>query len=267
MGSGGPPEQLVGALVAGPSLVSSVEWHERIDSTSRRAREAAEAGAAPGLLVLADEQTAGRGRRGRSWAAPPGTGLLLSLMLREPAGPNPGVLPLAVGVALAEAAAAHVGDAQVALKWPNDLLAARPGATWAKAAGVLVEAVGDAVVVGAGVNVDWRATERPPEAEQAVSLAEVAGRDVDRWRLLAAFCGVLTNRLADRRERPEKLLAAYCDRCATLGQAVAAELPGDRRLTGRAVSVADDGALVVDDGHARHLVHAADVVHVRPAGP
>lgn len=259
-----PPEQLIASLVRGPSLVTAVELHEQLDSTSSRAARAAADGAAEGLLVLADEQTAGRGRRGRSWTAPAGTGLLLSLLLRESARRGRGLVPLAVGVALAQAAAAHAEPAGVALSWPNDLMVRGVDGPWRKAAGILVEAHGDAVVAGVGVDVDWRGVDRAGLAGlgRAGSLAEAAGRDVDRWRLLAGWCGLVGHRLAEAATDPPALLGAYRRWCHTLDASVRAELPDGSVLAGRAVDVADDGALVLDTTEARHTLRAADVARL-----
>ena len=153
------PEQLVASLVNGPSIVTSVRWHDRCESTNALAAEAAAAGAPPGLLVLADEQSAGRGRHGRTWSAPAGSSLLLSLLLR-PVVPAPSVslLPLLTGLVLAETVGRYLPETDVALKWPNDLLV-----DGRKAAGILVEGADGAAVVGVGINVDWRGVARPEE--------------------------------------------------------------------------------------------------------
>src|SRR5688572_30446640 len=103
-----PPDALVAALVNGPSVVTEVRWFDEVDSTNRVAAEAAASGAHEGLLVLAGTQTAGRGRRGRTWHAPAGSSLLLSLLLRP--SPDPArwpLLPLLAGLALAETVARH----------------------------------------------------------------------------------------------------------------------------------------------------------------
>lgn len=259
-----PPEQLIASLVHGPSLVTAVEFHQRLDSTSSRAARAAADGAGEGLLVLADEQTAGRGRRGRSWTAPAGTGLLLSLLLRQSARAGRGLLPLAAGVALAQAAAAHAEPAGVALSWPNDLMVRGVDGPWRKAAGILVEAHGDAVIVGLGVDVDWRGVDRAGLAGlgRAGSLAEAAGGDVDRWRLLAGWCGLVGHRLGEAATAPARLLEAYRRWCHTLGADVRAELPDGAVLTGRALDVAADGALVLAAADAHHTLRAADVARV-----
>lgn len=264
-----PPQALVDSLVGGPSLITAVEWHEQLDSTNIRATEAAAQGAGEGLLVLADAQTAGRGRRSRSWQAPAGASLLLSLLLRDSGRVRAGLVPLAAGVALAEAAAAHAEPAEVGLSWPNDLLVRGAGEGWRKAAGILVEASGEAVVVGVGVNVDWRGVDRATlgDVGAAGSLAEARGADVDRWRLLAAWCGLLGHRLADAADDPARLLEAYRGWCHTLGAAVRAQLPDGAVLEGRAVDVADDGALVLDADDARHTLRAADVAHLDDGQP
>lgn len=259
-----PPQALVDSLVGGPSLITDVEWHEQLDSTNIRATRAAAQNAGEGLLVLADAQTAGRGRHRRSWQAPAGASLLLSLLLRESGRVRAGLVPLAAGVALAEAAAAHAEPADVGLSWPNDLLVRGAGDGWRKAAGILVEASGEAVVVGVGVNVDWRGVDRAAlgDVGPAGSLAEARGADVDRWRLLAAWCGLIGHRLGDAAHDPARLLATYRGWCHTLGAAVRAQLPDGTVLEGRAVDVADDGALVLDADDARHTLRAADVAHL-----
>jgi BirA family transcriptional regulator, biotin operon repressor / biotin---[acetyl-CoA-carboxylase] ligase len=264
----GPPAALVRTLIEGPSPVRALEWHDAIDSTNRRALQLAAEGAPELHVVAADVQTAGRGRAGRSWTAPPGSSLMLSLVVRPPVAPAAlGLLPLLTGLVLAETVERFLPAADVGLKWPNDLLIRRDaGTAWRKGAGILVEATADAAVVGVGVNVDWRATDRPAElAEVATSLAEVAGGDVDRWRLLAAFLGVFGNRYAAWCELPAAFLDGYRQRCVTLGQQVRAEGPGGRVLQGWATGLAASGALVVRTADDRTLeVAAGDVTHLRP---
>lgn len=257
-----PSAELLRALVDGPSLLTGVEWHEEIDSTMRRAAELAADGHPEGWAVLADVQTAGRGRRGRRWTSPGGTSLLCSLVLR-PAVP-PSALPLLgllAGVALAACADAYLAPERVALKWPNDVLV-----DGRKAAGLLLEAVaGGGAVLGLGVNVDWRGVERPAELAGATSLAEAAAAPVDRWRILAAFAGVFGNRYAAWRRAPGAFLDEYRTRCATLGSRVRVLLPArDEPLTGVAEEIADSGALVLRVGSGeRREVHAGDIEHLR----
>jgi len=256
------PEALVRSLVDGPSLVTAVQWHERCASTNALAGEAAATGAAEGLLVLADEQTAGRGRHGRTWAAPAGSSLLLSLILRPvvPAA-SWSLLPLLTGLVLAETVARHLPASDVAVKWPNDLLV-----DGRKAAGILVEAAGRAAVVGVGVNVDWRGIQRPPELSFAVSLAETVDAEVDRWRVLAGFIGMLSRRYEQWQDLPAAFLDDYRRRCSTIGQNVRVTRAHDAPLEGVAIDVDARGALAVRTPAAETVtVNAGDVEHVRPA--
>lgn len=255
-----PPAALIASLLDGPSPVVAVDWHATCSSTNALAGAAADAGAPEITVVGTDHQTAGRGRRGRSWEAPRGTSLLVSLVLRPPAAGAPELLPLLAGLALAETVARHLPAAEVALKWPNDLLVGGR-----KAAGVLAELrPGGAVVVGAGVDVDWRGVERPAALQGTTSLAEAAGAHVDRWRVLAGYLGVFGRRYGEWGARPTAFLADYRARCATPGRRVRAELPGGAVLEGTATGVGDDGLLEVRDDHGRRRrVSAADVVHLR----
>jgi BirA family transcriptional regulator, biotin operon repressor / biotin---[acetyl-CoA-carboxylase] ligase len=234
----------------------------RTASTNADVAAAARAGAAEGLVVVAAEQTAGRGRLGRSWVAPPGTGLTLSALLRPAGVPATrwGWLPLLAGVALAEAVE-EVSGLDTALKWPNDLLVAQR-----KLAGVLTERVdtptGPAAVVGIGLNVSSRAEDLPVPTATSLRLAGVP--HVDRAALLAA----VLRRLAARYEpwratggdaERGGLRPAYVLRCGTLGRRVRVHLPGGEDITGLADGIDDQGRLLVD-GRA---MAAGDVVHVR----
>lgn len=227
-------------------------------------------GAADRTVLLAEEQTAGRGRRARSWVSPPETGLYLSVLLR-PTGVPParlGSLTLVAGVALIRTAR-HAG-VMAALKWPNDLLA---GASMAKCAGVLAEvASGEepAVVVGIGLNVG-RLPEVPPGPGglAATSLAQEGGADDRTEVALALLCAF------DEVERSWRgaggdlvtsgVLAEYRSHCVTLGRRVRVELAGAQEAEGMAVDVDLDGQLLIDvDGDVRP-VSAGDVVHLRGA--
>jgi BirA family biotin operon repressor/biotin-[acetyl-CoA-carboxylase] ligase len=143
-----------------------------------------------GALVVADHQTAGRGRMGRSWEAPPGKALLCSLLLKPPAERRPPELSLVAGVSVADALERLLGLA-VQIKWPNDVMLRRR-----KVAGCLAEARDGAVVLGIGVNVDQTATELP---ESAGSIRTLTGRPVDREALLATILGDLSHRYEDWR--------------------------------------------------------------------
>lgn len=208
---------------------SDVRWFTELDSTNRLAADLARAGAADELVVGADHQTAGRGRRGRTWESRPGAALLVSVVLR----PAPPLITLAAGVAAADACEAVAGVV-TSLKWPNDVLV-----DGAKVGGILSELVGDAAVVGLGVNLAWA-----PEG------AARLGPAVDREELLRAYLAGLD----DGRD----VLARYRRRCATLGRRVKVEVLGDR-VEGTAEAVDHEGRLVVDG----RPISAGDVVHLR----
>src|SRR5947208_2273673 len=158
-------------------MALSIEWEVRrfaeLDSTNRWLLDEARAGAAEGLVVVADHQTAGRGRLGRTWVAPPGSSLLVSVLFRPRSLETGHLLTTAVAVAACDACEGVAGVAPD-LKWPNDLLVGDR-----KLGGVLAEAEGAAIVVGLGLNVNWPAG----APDTAVALSHVAGRDVDRARL------------------------------------------------------------------------------------
>lgn len=255
-----PPGRVLQRLVTGPTLVSHVLWFDRIGSTNAEVARRAGDGAREGLLVLADEQTAGRGRLGREWHAPPGTSLMGSLLLR-PAAPASvqQLIPLLIGVVLAEACEPLVSGAQLSLKWPNDLLA-----DGRKCAGILVEsAQPDAVVVGMGLNVDWRAVDRPDGLTATTSLSEVGRGPVDRWRLLPALIARLDRRYRAWCAAPDEFLPAYRERCATMGSAVRVDRIGDTPVFGTAERITETGALVVVTDAGPVVLHAGDVHHLR----
>jgi BirA family biotin operon repressor/biotin-[acetyl-CoA-carboxylase] ligase len=216
---------------------------------------------APAVLV-AEFQSAGRGRLDRTWVSPPRAGLTLSVLLRPTAPVSAwGWLPLLAGVALADA----VGP-PARLKWPNDLLLGE-----AKAAGVLVQVKGDVVVVGIGVNVSNTQAELPSTAATSIELA--LGRPVDRTDLLLSLLTGLLARYdawsaaAGDAER-SGLRQAYLDACASVGQrvvvsSIAAADAG--RLVGTATDVDSLGRLVLTGAFGTQTISAGDVAHVRPA--
>lgn len=263
----GPPDALIRSLVDGPSLVTGVEYEQQVPSTNIRAVEAARRGVEEGYLVVADHQTAGRGRMGRRWEAPPGSSLLLSIVLRPTVATRlVPLVPLLAGLAVAEVVDGYCLDRTVGLKWPNDLLV-----DGAKVAGILLERAADPpsagggtpVVVGIGLNVDWRGVERE-DSEPRWSLAEAVGAGVDRWRVLAGVVGVFSRRYDDWHADPTGFLPAYRERCETIGRRIRVDVPNRRVVTGQATGVAGDGRLLVasDTGEAEQLA-AGDVTHVR----
>lgn len=236
--------------------VPVLELYGVAPSTNDIARELAEAGAPEGTAVLADHQTAGRGRGGRPWLTPPGRALLLSIVLRPavPAGEDatPGVLPLLVGLAVARAIG-RVARIRAGIKWPNDVVLPGGG----KVAGILCEAAlgGSArgyVVAGIGINVAQTAADFPPELRgRATSLLIATGREVSRAALAGRVIAEVL-RLAAHGARPldDALLADLRRRDVLRGHAVTV----DGRRAGTAQGIAADGSLLVRDGHGSPAV-------------
>lgn len=263
----------VQAQLSGPSYWTDVEHLPETTSTNDVAAERARAGSPGGLLVVADRQTAGRGRAGRTWLDPETDRADASLMVSFLVGvPPTGVtlVPLAVGVAVADAL--HRQGVDVSLKWPNDVLVQTDHLEQpAKCAGILAERhedpdVGGFLVLGTGIDVDWRGVERQGDAAAWTSVAEVLGRDVDRWDILADLMRSLSTWLLEIPRDPQRLLDAYRGRCRTLGMDVKVTTPRGE-VVGRAVDLDDDGGLIVDTADGRVAVTVGDVEHVRPVEP
>ena len=213
---------------------------------------------APALSTWASlDQRAGRGRLGRAWIAPAGRCLAASILVRPAAPPDAwGWLPLAVGLALAEAIDPLVSFGSVAVKWPNDVLV-----DGAKVAGILCERRGDAIVVGVGVNLVLAPEELP--TDRATSL-RIAGASGEAEALAdAVLAGVLRGLRGAADLADERLHARIAARCATIGAAVRVLLPGDRDLVGIATGLGPAGELEVDVDGRRERVSAGDVHHVR----
>jgi BirA family transcriptional regulator, biotin operon repressor / biotin---[acetyl-CoA-carboxylase] ligase len=228
-----------------------------LDSTNRWALDRAREGAAEGLVVVVDHQTAGRGRLDRTWEAPPGSSLLVSVLLHAPAGIGPHAAYGAVtaaAVALARAVRTVAG-VDAGMKWPNDVVVGDR-----KLAGILAEHEGDALVVGLGVNVNWAAF--PPElADTATACNLEAGREIDRDALLDAFLTELASALDD----PVATERAHRALLVTLGRRVRVSLVRDGVLEGEAVGLGVHGELEVrDDTGVVHAVTTGDVIHLRP---
>jgi BirA family biotin operon repressor/biotin-[acetyl-CoA-carboxylase] ligase len=270
------------ALMVPEGFVSALRVVPELDSTNTALLEAAADGAPHASVVVAESQTAGKGRLGRSWVAPPRSGLFVSVLLR-PEAPQArwGWLPLLAGVA-ACSAVRRVAELDVALKWPNDLILPgkaegdrpepEPGGygVGRKLGGILAEQGGGAephVVVGIGINVTLSAEELP--APHATSLALAGAPVTDRDTLLRVLLRGFGSWYADwagadgDAER-SGLAAAYRAACATLDRPVRAELPGGTVVSGQATDLDADGRLLVrtSDG-ALTPIGAGDVVHLR----
>jgi BirA family biotin operon repressor/biotin-[acetyl-CoA-carboxylase] ligase len=259
------------ALLVTGGLWRSLVLKEETGSTNADVADAARAGAAEGLIVVAEQQVAGRGRRDRMWVSPARAGLTVSVLLRPGDVPQRhwGWLPLLAGVALRDAVR-RIAEVDASLKWPNDLLVGGGQVRGGKAAGILAEVIGDAVVLGIGLNVTTRADELPPTTGlPATSLLLAGARNTDRDPLLRALLRGLAQWYAGWRDAGGDaemcgLLGAYRRGCATLGRQVRVQLPGGDELAGEATTVDPDGQMVIRtaDGTV-HRVSAGDVVHVR----
>lgn len=254
------------ALVAPAGPYAALNVVATVPSTNSALVDAARQGAPDRTVLIAEHQTAGRGRVGRSWVAPARSGLVLSVLLRPPEVQQSrwSWLPLLAGMALCQSVST-MADLPVALKWPNDLLL---GAAQRKVAGILVEMVvgQSAVVIGIGLNVTLRPAELPGPA--ATSLVIEGAACTDRDPLLRAVLRALDRELRQWCEHagdPEAcgLREAYRQRCATLGEQVRVQLPGQAELIGTAVDIDTAGRLVVRFGDQRRAVSAGDVTHVR----
>ena len=243
---------------AGPDL--TIEVVDAAPSTNAIVAARARDGAPEGLVVVAEHQTAGRGRLDRTWETPPRAALTFSVLLRPTVGPERWPwLPLLTGLAVA--GALRDAGIEAGVKWPNDVLLGD-----LKTAGILVERVdtptGPAAVVGIGLNVSTTAEELP--VPTATSLAVATGTAPDRTGLLLAILARL------RREQDawqaggsEGLRSAYVSACVTIGRDVRVDLPAGETLTGRATGVDPGGRLVVQGAGGETAVGAGDVIHVR----
>jgi BirA family transcriptional regulator, biotin operon repressor / biotin---[acetyl-CoA-carboxylase] ligase len=250
-------------------LWSDISVTERTGSTNADLVDRARGGAPEGLVLVAEEQAAGRGRLGRTWVSPPRAALTFSVLLR-PDGVPParlGWLPLLTGVAAASAVR-QVSGLEAQLKWPNDVLIGPR-----KLAGILAESAGGAVVVGIGLNVSTTRSELPapgPGALAATSLLLEGSATLDRDLLL--------RRILDELERWYRgwlgaappgdpgnsgLRSEYLRFCSTVGREVRVELPAGQVGEGTAADVDADGRLVVTGPAGTTAIGAGDVRHVR----
>jgi BirA family biotin operon repressor/biotin-[acetyl-CoA-carboxylase] ligase len=251
------------ALVVPDALWTNLVVRKETGSTNADVVAAARAGAAEGLVVVAERQTAGRGRLDRTWESPPRAGLAVSALLRpkDITANRYGWLPLLAGVALVETVR-RLAEVDAVLKWPNDLLI-----DGRKCAGLLAESVGDGVVLGIGLNVTLRESELP--RPDATSLLLAGAACTDRDPLLRALLRTLADwyiRWRDAAGDPETsgLREAYREHSGTIGHQVRIALPDGSYLTGGASDVDAAGRLVVTDPDGvLTAVAAGDVVHVR----
>lgn len=265
------------AFLTTDSLGRRIHLHERLDSTNREAMAMAQAGAGHGTLLLADAQTAGKGRMARTWFSPPGLNIYASVIIRVPIETSRMAvwlswLPLMAALSVAEAIET-VADARVAVKWPNDLLIGER-----KLGGILCESgtspgAGAFQVIGMGINVNGMRTDFPEELqESATSIRQETGGPIDRNRLVAQLLSGLESRMKELLSAGREPLArAYRRRCATIGRTVKALLADGNECIGTAEAVAEDGSLTLVQASASgtnqtpvvRQLRAADIVHVR----
>jgi BirA family biotin operon repressor/biotin-[acetyl-CoA-carboxylase] ligase len=239
--------------------------YESLPSTNTEVARLAQQGAEEGLTIVADEQTAGRGRLQRSWSSPKGAGLYCSVLLRPTVAPDrlpliTFVAALATGDALLEASAVRTD-----IKWPNDLLVGER-----KICGILAEAIetpaGRAVVVGMGINLTDNAF-----PEELVSVATSVSRESDRRpereTILTALLKALARwyALLHEPEGPERIVAAWASRSSYAAGKLVQITNGDEVLQGVTRGVENDGALRLETTQGLQLIRAGDVTGVRPA--
>ncbi|MFP4636438.1 MAG: biotin--[acetyl-CoA-carboxylase] ligase [Nitriliruptoraceae bacterium] len=257
------------AAVAAHDELTAVEHHTEVGSTNDVVLQRLRSGSPPGLVVVADRQTAGRGRRGRRWIddlhGPDGPANLAVTVALEAGGPRPGRVPLAAGLAVRAAVGNQGVDA--VLKWPNDVLVPTPTGQEAKLAGILCEQHRlngrEVVLIGCGVNLDWRGIERDTTSARWTSLAEHLGAPVDRARLLADLLDRLPVEVAAARAGSQAHLSGYAAACATLGRRVRVERTAAPAVVGHAIAVDPDGQLVVRTAAGEVTVAAGDTTHLR----
>lgn len=250
------------AVLTPGGLWRDVRVVEETGSTNADLLAEAAGGSPEGAVLVAEAQSAGRGRMSRSWISQPRKALLFSVLLRPAEVPAArwGWVPLLAGVAAASSLRAGA-SVDASLKWPNDVLVGD-----AKLAGILAEHSGGAIVVGAGINVSASRAELPVPG--ATSLALEDASTLDRGQLLAGILAELERRylawssaLGDA--DASGLRAEYRRLCQTLGREVRVTMPGDHVITGVAVDVDADGRLIVRSSSGPVPISAGDVVHLR----
>ena len=255
------------AVLTPGSIWSALNVVAQTGSTNEDLLAAARAGSAQGAVLVAEDQTRGRGRQGRTWASRPGAALTFSVLLRPVAVPAAarGWLPLLTGVALSRALRATTGIDAV-LKWPNDVLAGE-----AKLAGILAEQAGDAIVVGLGVNVGAVPDGLSGARAGALPATSLAGLGVraDRGALLVGVLQELEHWYrrwiapAPGDADGGGLRAEYLRWCSTIGRDLRVQLPGGNELAGVASGIDRAGRLLVQTAAGVTAVSAGDVIHVR----
>ena len=243
-----------------------IEYHPVIDSTNLRAKQLIASGAPEGTLVIADRQTAGRGRFGRHWHSPAGKNIYISTILSpEPSVGAPPLVTLAAGLAVAETIR-RTTQIRPTIKWPNDLLISNH-----KVAGILAELVigseGDPfVVLGIGLNVNLEQADIPEDLkDRCGSLRLATGKTYDRKNILSVMLEKLEEKFFLLKSgRSDSILQDYRDHCGMIGSKISID-SGHRIVTALAVDIDDQGRLVLEesDGSRRFSVAAGEVTIVK----
>lgn len=251
-----PEYDELGVALAAPREFTIV-YRDVVGSTNEVAREYAGEGES-GIVVVADEQTGGRGRLGREWSSPSG-GIWMSVVMRPAMSPSEvSVVTHTASVAVTETVR-ELG-VEVGIKWPNDVLVRYEGED-AKVAGILTEFEGEAdqvnwAIIGIGLNANVSVSELPAGA---TSLLEVSGPVTRR-----CLVGDILRKLTEYRDEREAVLARWKEYSLTLGERVRVELD-DREVEGEAIDVTESGALVVKTSDGEEVVHSGDCYHLQSA--
>ena len=264
---------------SGRGLPWQVRRFESIDSTNSYLISEAKSGREEGLVAVAAEQTAGRGRMGRTWQAPPGSSLLMSVLLRPDLGADDLHLAVVVVSLAAADACSEVCGVELVPKWPNDLLAGpnsghageqRESDAGKKVAGILSEVLWkdsavQAVVVGIGMNINWadRSIEGESLSNKAASLNQLCGHEVDQEAIMDRLLSKLAvrYRLLSTVEGRNRQMSEYRSRCSTISKLVRVEIQ-DEIFEGTVLDVDDCGRLLIDVGACLRTVAVGDVVHL-----
>jgi BirA family biotin operon repressor/biotin-[acetyl-CoA-carboxylase] ligase len=245
------------ALARAPSLRLDLRWYRTVTSTMDVAEEAAQAGAPEGLVIVAEEQTHGRGRRGRVWSSPAGAGLYLTFVLRPPldsmAGAMLGLITLATGVAVREAIGRASG-LRPELKWPNDVMVGKRKLAGILAEGLNLGRVDQAVLVGLGVNI--LPAGHPGEiAARSTSLDSELGRPIDRARVLEELLVAIPRAYDDlRRGNTDDILRAWRHAAPSAQGAVVRWRAPDGPRHGTTAGIDQTGALLVTSEHGTERI-------------
>ena len=263
--SGPTPDENLRRLEAhlttrGSQRWAQIEWMAQTGSTNADLMARAKAGQPGSIVLVADHQSAGRGRLRREWQSPPGANLLVSILV-HPRGPVSAWPRVSSALALAAVDSCRSVGVEAAIKWPNDLLVGEH-----KVSGMLAEALpaASALVLGIGINVAWP-TERHDQL-RATSLAAESAQTVERVAVLGELLAGFESQLDRLGRDPSAVVDEYEALCSTLGQEVRISLLDGAVLQGVAVGLGGDGSLVVETANGTQTVAVGDVEHLRPAG-